>query len=538
MGCTYGNEYHKIMANITIVKLKVRRGSDKQRKEIILDQGEVGYTLDTRRLFVGDGATYGGFVAGNKNVGPFSNKASLGPAAGESPGLQVGDIGYAESRLYILTGASSTGKDYTDALSGWAYIGNVPDNNKLQFDEDNKLTVKKQSLDGAYLNSTFFGNGLLSSNASAQVALNSDYIILSSAPGATGRLTPKSGSITEREIKTLTGPGLQGGTDPGAGNSQELSLNVNEKQFKFDGDNKLELRSLQDLTIPVSAWAGSGDGTGVGGKLGGGLSLNTGTNQLQANLRTVDETLLTVNANGQITLAGAGDKEMEMPYLDTKQGLITEIKSSVFDVITATGLSGAGAGDGVPIGSILPHAQAFTTPPAGYLLCDGSAFDAVANPKYRNLFEKIGTVYGGTGMDNFLIPKLTGNDVMLYGAGAAIESTTAALYLSATDGIAGGGRGPDKKPPYNILSAFGVNFIIKYAEDPVLNIFNGAPNQVSNKFTDKYTQQVCYGLDSGSNAVRLSSAGFITMSLSGTVRNPANTDNNKFDRFAIPVYSY
>jgi hypothetical protein len=72
----------------------------------------------------------------------------------------------------------------------------------------------------------------------------------------------------------------------------------------------------------------------------------------------------------------------------------------------------------------------------------------------------------------------------------------------------------------------------------VLNIFNGAPNQVSNKFTDKYTQQVCYGLDSGSNAVRLSSAGFITMSLSGTVRNPANTDNNKFDRFAIPVYSY
>jgi hypothetical protein len=39
-----------------------------------------------------------------------------------------------------------------------------------------------------------------------------------------------------------------------------------------------------------------------------------------------------------------------------------------------------------------------------------------------------------------------------------------------------------KKPPYNTLSAFGVNFIIKYAEDPVLNIFNGAPNQVRNKF--------------------------------------------------------
>ena len=51
------------MANITIVKLKVRRGTDSQRQDIVLDQGEVGYTLDSKRLFVGDGATYGGTVA-------------------------------------------------------------------------------------------------------------------------------------------------------------------------------------------------------------------------------------------------------------------------------------------------------------------------------------------------------------------------------------------------------------------------------------------------------------------------------------------
>ena len=55
------------MANITIVKLKVRRGSNAQRESIVLDQGEVGYTLDTRRLFVGDGATLGGNVIGNIN---------------------------------------------------------------------------------------------------------------------------------------------------------------------------------------------------------------------------------------------------------------------------------------------------------------------------------------------------------------------------------------------------------------------------------------------------------------------------------------
>ena len=54
------------MANITIVKLKVRRGSNAQRQTIVLDQGEVGYTIDTKRLFVGDGSTTGGHVVGNK----------------------------------------------------------------------------------------------------------------------------------------------------------------------------------------------------------------------------------------------------------------------------------------------------------------------------------------------------------------------------------------------------------------------------------------------------------------------------------------
>ncbi len=56
------------MANISIVKLKVRRGSDAQRETIVLDQGEIGYTLDTRRLFVGDGSTFGGQSVSNKTL--------------------------------------------------------------------------------------------------------------------------------------------------------------------------------------------------------------------------------------------------------------------------------------------------------------------------------------------------------------------------------------------------------------------------------------------------------------------------------------
>ncbi len=519
------------MANITIVKLKVRRGSDAQRQEIVLDQGEVGYTLDSKRLFVGDGATYGGTVAGNKNVGPFAADASLGPAVSESPYLQIGDIGYANNKLYILSGASSTGRAYTNTLSGWAYIGTVPDGVFLNFDTNNKLTISKNQLDSEYLGSTFFGDALLSANTGhVNVAFNTDYIELSSSPGTPGRLTPKQGSITKREITALypSSSGLKGG------NGEELSLSVNEQQFTFQDDNKLELRSLGNLNIPVSSWAGPGDGTSsTDGLLGGGLTVNTATNRLEAIIQDIDGTLFS-NTDGTISLRGTTSAYNEMPYINVNKGLVTEVKSSVFDVITATGLSGSGAGDGVPIGSILPHAQAFTLPPAGYLLCNGHTLNASTRPEYRQLYDKIGTTYGGTNMTNFKVPNLTGGDVMLYGANGAITTGTQTLYLSATDSSVSGPGGS----PGATLSASGVNFIIKYAEDPVLNIFNGAPNQVGNNFGGKYTQQVCYGLDSGGNETTLSSAGFITMSLSGMVRNPENTDNNTYDRFAIPVYSY
>ena len=519
------------MANITIVKLKVRRGSDAQRRDIVLDQGEVGYTLDSKRLFVGDGSTYGGKVAGNVNVGPFNAAASLGPAVDESPYLQVGDIGYANSKLYILTGAAANGREYTNALSGWGYIGNVPDDTFLEFNSDNELTIKRQSLDAQYIGSTFFGDGLLSSNTvpgQTTVALDAQYLGISADRLDVKRITLLPGSVTKKEISLGTAAsGLQGG------DGTELSLSVNERQFTYDATRKLELRDIGSVGIAVSSWAGGGTGT----LLGGGLEVNT-ANRLEAAVRSVDSPLLTL-VNGQVTLNGATSAYREMPYINVEQGLITDIQSSIFDVITATGLSGSGAGDGVPIGSILPHAQAFAEAPAGYLLCNGHGLDAATNTQYRNLYDKIGTVYGGTGMSHFRVPSLTGGDVMLYGADGAIEASTKTLWLSGTEyGTGGATGGGGTSSVGTAISAFGVNFIIKYAEDPVLNIFNGAPNQVENNFGGKYTQQVCYGKDSGANAVTLSSAGFITMSLSGNVRNPSNTDNNTFDRFAIPVYSY
>jgi len=42
------------------MSLRIRRGTDAQRKTVQLDSGELAYTTDTQQLFVGDGTTIGG----------------------------------------------------------------------------------------------------------------------------------------------------------------------------------------------------------------------------------------------------------------------------------------------------------------------------------------------------------------------------------------------------------------------------------------------------------------------------------------------
>jgi hypothetical protein len=55
------------MIDRRIGKIKVRKGTDLQRKQIVFEEGELVYTTDTKRVFIGDGITLGGKRVTNKN---------------------------------------------------------------------------------------------------------------------------------------------------------------------------------------------------------------------------------------------------------------------------------------------------------------------------------------------------------------------------------------------------------------------------------------------------------------------------------------
>ena len=537
------------MANITIVKLKVRRGSDNQRKQITLDQGEVGYTLDTRRLFVGDGTTLGGRVIGNTSIGPFSDITNLGPA--NSPGLQVGDIGYANSKLYRLTSFN-----YDDALSGYAYIGNLPDNSTLEFGtepasgtnpgNENKLIVKKNpgALNASHFAGNFFGDGLLSAGEILQPSLDPRYLFLSGDVSQTKVIAPTVGSITHREIfRESIGLGLSGGNRNDQVNNEgtRLSVDINRDQFEFEpssqpGGGRIKLKSIGFGTaIPVSAWAG---GFGSPSNLNGGLTVNS-DNTIEANvqgvagagLQLVDNNI-TLDFNQSISSPDPDGSGSELNYPTVVNGLVTELNTSIYDIVTAIGLSGANTGDNVPIGAIIPHSRAFTgTLPTGYLLCNGGSYSQAS---YAQLYDVIGNNYGdGNDPGNtFNVPALTGGGMpgFLYGAGA-IGPETGSIWVSGGSANAG----DNNQTANTAVSGLGINYIIKYREDPLRSIFNGSPDQVSQGLVGAQNNQIYECITSTGGNVQLSSGGFIRFALSGSTRAD---DDGVYNKFAIPVFNY
>jgi microcystin-dependent protein len=98
----------------TLLKLIVRQGADADRKNVLLDSGELAYATDTERLYVGDGATMGGVVVGNKFLGVATTVTSFTNAT-------VGDAAYDSltNTLYTCVASPPT------VLSNWSAVGRV-----------------------------------------------------------------------------------------------------------------------------------------------------------------------------------------------------------------------------------------------------------------------------------------------------------------------------------------------------------------------------------------------------------------------------
>lgn len=116
----------------TLLKLIVRSGPDSDRLAVTLSQGELGYTTDTKRLYVGDGITAGGSLVGNIFSGESSDITTLAPAA-------VGDLAFDTDNNNLYRLKLNDGS----TLSDWQLIAGTysAGDSSIVISSDNKLSV-------------------------------------------------------------------------------------------------------------------------------------------------------------------------------------------------------------------------------------------------------------------------------------------------------------------------------------------------------------------------------------------------------------
>jgi hypothetical protein len=269
------------MPDIKIVKLKIRRGTEIQRKQVILDQGELGYVTDTKRAFVGDGSTLGGTVIGTKIFTPIaSNIAGLNAYAG--------DVVVENNLMYQLTGSNA------GQLSAWKLISPIVDNSTINFGPSNVLRIKPDGVGIAQLGNITYNLGGIVMNNTQGLSANVDkttIIVNTSNQLAISTVYASSiiGQINNTQINTAT---LAGSALQSAGN--KLDVQVDNSTIVI-ASNQLTVGTLDASKISTGTFlANRIDASVVGQGLQGG-----GGAAISANL---DANSLTYNNNNQIVL--------------------------------------------------------------------------------------------------------------------------------------------------------------------------------------------------------------------------------------------
>jgi hypothetical protein len=102
------------ITNNTLLKIIVRQGTDNDRKNAFLNSGELGYTTDTQRLFVGNGGLNGGVLVGNLFKGSGPNITTFSPA-------EIGDLAYNNDANVLYRLKENDGSNISD----WEKISTV-----------------------------------------------------------------------------------------------------------------------------------------------------------------------------------------------------------------------------------------------------------------------------------------------------------------------------------------------------------------------------------------------------------------------------
>jgi len=330
------------------MSLRIRRGTDAQRQAVTFLEGELVYTTDTKKLYVGDGSTQGGNSV-DTSVGSINSLSDVNTA-----GVQIGQILVWNGTAFVPgeqgTGESIFGADSTllvDAtnssinLDGTVKGHVVPDQN-IAYDlgsasnrfRDLYLSGNTIDLGGATISSTAskisFNQPIVAEFEMSDNMDLKDNFITNTA--ASGTISVRPAATSNFEVATVDGVKLfevrQTGNWFGATDNYVLQLPIFQTS-DYTGHSAAEGQVVYDAgTNGLKVYNGTGwaDMGGAGGGLVEGqayrINVVDGGSTIMVN---TDTSTFTGNLTGNVTSTGV----------------------STFDDIL---VNGGSAIDGTPIG--------------------------------------------------------------------------------------------------------------------------------------------------------------------------------------------
>jgi hypothetical protein len=289
------------MADIRISKIKARRGTNDQRKQVVFDQGELIFTTDTQRFYIGDGVTIGAKAMGMKMHNPLLNYNQLSSLASE-----MGDVVKAGNSYYQLTGSNFSN------INSWAPIRLAIDSIPFNYDNLNQLSLNTNSISAIYINNSTVLSGVKIENGIIQSNFNTKGLQISA-----NQLTLKPNGIDELEINSTSfGNGISGGS------GSKIELNVDTNKFTFDS-GVLKLPKL-----PIT--------------YGNGLVYDTTTSLLSSTLTSVTGAL-SVSDSGVIEILSNGSSGTNLMSKVTvdQYGRVVGNTSSIYGTLSGSSSSGS-----------------------------------------------------------------------------------------------------------------------------------------------------------------------------------------------------
>ncbi len=174
------------MPTVDVAKIKLRRGANTDRKLVILDNGELGYTTDTTRVYVGNGLLKGGNPVGvfNFNDEARTNISVINKA-------EVGDLIYDTNLLYALSGNDPA------SLDNWYQISPRVDGTTIEYNASNQLAVLTSGIVTGGNSINVDGTGVVSVDYDTD-ANTDQFFVPGSSGGASAKMTVNpAGALTD-----------------------------------------------------------------------------------------------------------------------------------------------------------------------------------------------------------------------------------------------------------------------------------------------------------------------------------------------------